>query len=450
MRETHIRIVEIEPSFSDLALRTPLKFGAGVVREITALTVRARVETPRGKWADGYGAILLSDLWAFPCPDLSHTLRDTAMRRLALGICAVALEHHTPGHPLDIAWELKPRLEPAAAAIAADMQFPVPIPLLAAQVCQSPLDAALHDACGRALGLSAYDLLGPEHLPHDLAHYAGAGLAGRYPADFLRQVPEPSLPAVHLVGAADKLTAGECGPGDPDDGLPVSLDQWIDRDGLRCFKVKLSGVNIDWDVERVCQVAAVVREAQARAGLRRHFSLSVDSNEMNEGPASVVEFLCKLREADADAYSRLLYLEQPVERDLRVHEYDMRPVSALKPVVVDEGVTDLSLLGLAARLGWSGVALKTCKGHSASLLYLASARSMGMAVTMQDLTNPGRALVHSASLAARLNPLMGLEYNARQFIPDAEADIQARHRCLFQVCEGVVSTASLSPCGLGY
>lgn len=442
--------MELEPSFSDLALRTPLKFGAGVVREITALTIRARVETLGGRRADGYGAILLSDLWAFPCPALSHPQRDTAMRRLALGACALALEHHAPGHPLHIAWELKPFLEPLAATVSNDLALGVPIPLLATQVCAAPLDAALHDACGRALGLSAYDTLGPAHIRHDLAHYCGPELAGRYPEDFLRRPPEPSLPAVHLVGAADKLTAAECTPSDPDDGLPVSLDQWVARDGLRCLKVKLTGTDIAWDVQRVCDVAAVVREAQARAGIRRHFTLSVDSNEMNDGPASVVEFLLRLREADPNAYARLAYLEQPVERDLRIHEHDMHPVSKLKPVVVDEGVTDLSLLALAGRLGWSGIALKTCKGHSASLLYLASARTMGMVVTMQDLTNPGRALVHSASLAARVSPLMGLEYNARQFIPDAEPTVQAAHPCLFQVCDGSVSTASLSTCGLGY
>lgn len=89
------------------------------------------------------------------------------------------------------------------------------------------------------------------------------------------------------------------------------------------------------------------------------------------------------------------------------------------------------------------VALKTCKGHSSALLCVCKAIEEGLIYTVQDLINPGLAFIHSAGFAARLNPLKGVEHNARQYIPWADAEIQARHRDLFSVRGGTISTGSL-------
>jgi len=128
----------------------------------------------------------------------------------------------------------------------------------------------------------------------------------------------------------------------------------------------------------------------------------------------------------------------------------MRAVARLKPVLADEGITDLEKFDLARELGWSGVALKTCKGHSSALLYVARATELGMPYSVQDLTNPGLSLIHSAGLTARIQPIMGFEYNSRQYLPWSEEAVRARHPELFAVSQGTVSTASLSPMGLGY
>jgi hypothetical protein len=73
-----------------------------------------------------------------------------------------------------------------------------------------------------------------------------------------------------------------------------------------------------------------------------------------------------------------------------------------------------------------------------------------MLLSVQDLTNPGLSLVHSAGLAARVPTLMGFEYNARQYLPFSQEAAQAAHPDLFTVRRGKVSLASLSPTGLGY
>lgn len=445
-----IRIVDVKPVFAEEELRTPLKFGTGVITHISALTAAVVVEDTVGRRAEGLGNILLSDIWAFPSTSLSHEARDTAMRALAERACAAYAELDDYAHPLALSWQVKQRLPDLAGAVTDELSLSEPIPLLAALVCASPADAALHDAYGRLLGRSTYDCYGPEFIDHDLSRYLGPAFRGRYLADFIKPHFRPELPIFHLVGGLDKLTEAELTDDDPDDGLPVSLDQWIRRDGLFCFKVKITGTDIDWDVERTAAVARVAHDTRLEMGLDPTIFLSADSNEMHESPEAVVEYLSKLRERSSLAYRSLLYLEQPTERDLEAHRFDMRCVAALKPVLVDEGVTDVDKLELARELGWSGIGLKTCKGHAASLLYAALCQAGGLLMTVQDLTNPGLSFVHSAGLAARLPTLMGVEYNARQYLPTSQEDVQRRHESLFRVRLGRIRLDTLAPVGLGH
>lgn len=447
--QSDIRLLEIEADFADEVFRTPLKFGTGVVRAITGLTVRARVETRSGQVADGYGHILLSDLWAYP-GSVPHERRDAAMRDFAQRFCDRLMSHGEFAHPIALYLHYKPEIPVLAQEVTEAHALAEPFPLLAGLVCASPADAAVHDAFGRANGICSYAGYGREFVGHDLAVWCGPEFVGKYLSDYLRPAYKPTLPIFHLVGGMDKLRRSEVTDEDPRDGLPVSLEEWIERDGLRCFKVKLVGSDVDWDVERTAQVAEVIAATYQRLGINDRFYLSTDSNENNPDPGSVVEYLEKLQVRSPAAYEALLYVEQPTERDLSAHRFDMREITRYKPVVADEGITDVDKVLLARELGWSGVGLKTCKGHSSSLLYVAMCTEFGMVYTLQDLTNPGLSLVHEAGLAARTNTLMGFEYNARQFLPNAAADLQARHASLFTVRDGQVSTETLAPVGLGY
>jgi len=324
------------------------------------------------------------------------------------------------------------------------------MPILGALVCASPVDAALHDAFGKANGVSSYDTYGPEFMARDLGHYLGPEFASRYIRDYLKPAFEPTMPIFHLVGGVDKLTRAEVTDEDPKDGLPVSLEEWIEQDGLTCLKVKLRGTDIEWDVQRTAEVADVVAHTHSKLGIASGFWLSTDSNELNESPETVVEYLRELAATSPLAYRSLLYVEQPTERDLSAHSFDMRPVAALKPVLADEGVTDIEKLKLAKELGWSGVGLKVCKCHSSSLLYVAWAKENGMVLSVQDLTNPGLSLVHSAGFAARIDTMMGFEYNSRQYLPRSAPEVRRNHRPLFEVKSGRVSTETIRNEGLGY
>jgi L-alanine-DL-glutamate epimerase-like enolase superfamily enzyme len=443
-----VKVKEASVAFRDLKYRTPLKFGSGIVDAVTDVVASVEVEMPQGDRAVGHGEILLGDLWAFPSEVIGHEARDAAMRWLTVRV-ARWLEKESPSdHPLAIGEAIKEAAGAIAADVTCDLNLPEPIPPLAAMVCLSPLDAAVHDAFGKAYQIDTYDGYGPG-MCDDLSRWLGGDFRGRYLSEFITGEYRSPIPLWHLVGGLDKLRREEKTPGDPHDGLPVSLDEWIERDGVFCFKIKLRGNDLEWDLTRTQEVFAVARECSAKRGCEKLF-LSVDTNEQCESPEYCVAFLKELRAASPEAFDALLYLEQPTERDLGRQSFDMRPVAAIKPVVADEGIQQLDDMDVAFELGWSGTALKTCKGQTFALLTAAKTAAAGKIYTIQDLTNPGLALMHSVGMAARLSPLKGVEANARQFIPFANESIAERFPGLVNIREGVAHWPDKSAFGLGY
>ena len=449
--DSDIRVLSLETYFRTDKFRVPLKFGSVIVDDSTSLIVKATVENKKGDVAEGWGSMPIMDKWAFPDPSVSHEKKLEAMKEIGMRTCRMLekIAGKEYAHPIDIMLGNKEEILKIAKKVDKDLKLEKPMPALGVLVSTSPIDAALHDAFGRVNRISSYDGYGREYMKHDLSFYLGDEFRGRYISDYLRPNYRKELPVFHLVGALDKLTRDEVDASDPKDGLPVSLEEWIERDGVFCLKVKLSGVDIDWDVERTKAVAEVAQESLKKRGKEKFF-LSVDANEMNVNPEATLEYLRRLKRRSPLAFDNLLYLEQPTERDLHRHMFSMHKVSEIKPVLADESVTDLESFELALKLGWSGVAIKACKWHSSSLIHISKMEHLGIPYSIQDLTCPGLALVHSASLAARSNPIKGFEYNARQYLPFAYPEIQKRHETLFKVKDGKISTESLQPHGLGF
>ena len=100
-------------------------------------------------------------------------------------------------------------------------------------------------------------------------------------------------------------------------------------------------------------------------------------------------------------------------------------------------------------MGYTGVALKACKGQSQAMLMAAAAQKFGMFLCVQDLTCPGASLIHSAGIAARVPGNAGIEANARQFVPSANRAWDARFPGLFTIDGGMMNTGQLTGPGLG-
>jgi len=450
--KSDIRILEVEPFLSYEKAREPLKFGAVVVEEAIYCHVRVRAENRAGQVADGWGAILLMDFWGFPSKIVPHPIRLKAFKQLNAEFCELATHYHEYGHPIAIMHELEGELAGLARRISRERELAEEIPYLGALVCASPVDAALHDAFGNVNDIDSYAGYTADFMDHDLSRYLGPSFRGKYPGDYLRPAFQPEVPVFHLVGGLDILRRSEIPDTAPRDGLPNCLEDWVRRDGLRCLKVKLKGTDLEWDLARTIEVVSIAREARVELTDARADELyfSADTNEQCESPDYIVEYLAALQERDPFAFRQLLYIEQPTERDLRAHRFDMRRAAALKPIIIDESLTSLDDFDLAMELGWSGIALKTCKGQSGALLYVAKATEAGIPYTVQDLTNPGISLLHSVGLAARLRPMMGVEANSPQFFPATSTAEATVHPDVFTRRDGKVRTHSLRGPGLGY
>jgi len=296
-------------------------------------------------------------------------------------------------------------------------------------MCASPFDAAIHDAAGIAIGRSAFQMFDEDtpipsadsYFPHE-----GAIAAIRRT---IRQ-PRKTLPAWLVINRTDPL---------PDMILKAHV-----AGGYRCYKLKISGRDNIEDVRRTIEVYRSAREIGVTDP-----AFEIDSNEGNPDAASVLGYLERLEALDAEAYRALAYIEQPTARDIIHAPFDWRPVGARKPVMLDEGLTDLTILDTAQQQGWSGMALKTCKGHSMLLTVAAWAHSRGLLISLQDLTNPGMALIHGALVGSHLPTINGAELNSPQFTPAANLDYMPRLSCLFEPQRGLHHLPSEMPVGLG-
>jgi L-alanine-DL-glutamate epimerase-like enolase superfamily enzyme len=320
---------------------------------------------------------------------------------------------------------------------------------LAILVAASPTEAAIHDALGKTLGDNSYNLLGPEYVNRDLGSYLGSDFAGEYLDRYTLRQPKAKMPLYHLVGALDPLTDANI-PQRIGDGLPETLSEWIVADGLTHLKIKLAGDDLLWDVARVLAIEKIAAQTQAARGVNQ-WHYSCDFNEKCENVEYVLEFLARINEQSPPAWQRIQYIEQPTSRDLKSHpENRMHRAAAIKPVVIDEALVDFESLLLAREQGYSGVALKACKGHTEALLAGAAAQKFGMFLCVQDLTCPGYSFLHSSSLAARIPTIAAIEGNSRQYCPAGNIEWAKRFPGMFEITDGTVATGCLNGTGLGF
>jgi L-alanine-DL-glutamate epimerase-like enolase superfamily enzyme len=353
------------------------------------------------------------------------------------------------GHPLDLVYTISAEYAHLGKSIAARLGIPEPLPPLAQLVAASPLDAAIHDAYGRVNEVNSYDALSKDFMNDDLSEYLDDQFAGEYLDQYTLRQPKPRMPLYHLVGAIDPLTQADV-TSPVNDRLPLTLVDWIPYNGLTHLKIKLNGDDLDWDVARVIAVDRVAAEAQAKRGCKEWF-YSTDFNEKCADVKYVLDFLERVKQQSQAAYDRIQYIEQPTHRDLKSHpENRMHAAAKLKPIVIDESLVDYEALLLAREQGYTGVALKACKGHTEALFAAAAAEKFNMFLCVQDLTCPGYSFLHSASLAARIPGVAAIEGNSRQYCPTANKKWTREFPSMFEIKDGTVGTGVLNGLGLGF
>jgi L-alanine-DL-glutamate epimerase-like enolase superfamily enzyme len=445
---TDIRIEDISFEYEDFRFRTPIKFGGVALDRATIVNVNVAVETMSGTVARGFGSMPLGNVWSFPSKVLNYDDTLAAIKALVERIARITADYTEPGHPIELNHVLEPLYLRAADEVGQQIGLAEPIPKLCTLLVVSPFDAAIHDAFGKAHGLNCYRTYGPGFMAHDLARYLGPDFRGVHLDRYVRQQPQPRMPLYHLIGALDPIEEADVRQR-VGDGLPETLSAWIRYNGLTHLKIKLNGDQLDWDVQRVLHVDRAVARTQRARGVDRWF-YSLDFNEKCPNSGYLVEFLHRVKDQTPAGFERVQYIEQPTARDLKADRANvMHEASLLRPVVIDESLTDRESLQLARDMGYTGAALKACKGQSQALLMAAAAQKDNLFLCVQDLTCPGASLLHSAGLAAHIPGVAAIEANARQYMPAANVPWEERFPGIFRINDGTMETGVLNGLGLG-
>jgi L-alanine-DL-glutamate epimerase-like enolase superfamily enzyme len=448
-KTTDVRILDATISFESVEFRAPLKFGGRTVSDTKLINATLNVETRDGRRATGHGSMPVGNVWAWPSQQVDAADGERAMMVYAKSVGELFESFPDYGHPLEIQYAVGAEFQHQAGKVARELGLEESLPTLAQLVAISPIDTALHDAYGRVHSNNSFNVLSAEYCNEDLSYYLDDQFSGEFPDQYTRREPAPVLPLYHLVGALDPLTASEA-KGLTDDGLPHALGDWIAADGLTHLKIKLNGDGLDWDVSRVVTVEDVTATAQQSRGCNKWF-YSCDFNEKCDSAEYVLEFLNRVRDQRPEAFDRIQYIEQPTSRDLQsASAARMHDVAKIKPVVIDEALVDYDALLACRDLGYSGVALKACKGFSESLLAAAAAQKFDMFLCVQDLTCPGASWLQSCSLAARIPGIAAVEGNARQYCPGPNGKWARSYPGLFKISDGTVKTGRLMEHGLGF
>lgn len=445
-KSTDIRCVAAKFFFLPVHTRVPLKFGNETVTYVSCARVRVTVSNRLGKTAEGWGETPLSVQWVWP-GSLPYEQRHQAMKQF----CGMLAEDWSAfanfGHAMEVGHDFQEQILPGLWQ-KFNQQHRQSMPWLAALVCCSAFDIALHDAFGNLHHVPIYETYNREWMNYSLEEFfknddSAKLFAGKFPEEFLVTPAPRQLLAWHLVGGLDPIDASELSGHEPRDGYPILLADWIRRDGLRCLKIKLRGNDAPWDFTRLANVGQIALAHNVVA-------LSADFNCTVTDPAYVNDILDRLRRENPRIFAQLLYVEQPFPYDLEKNQIDVHSVAARKPLFLDESAHDWRVVKLGRELGWNGVALKTCKTQTGALLSACWAKAHGMQLMVQDLTNPMLAQIPHVLLAANVGTIMGVETNAMQFYPDVSAPEEKIHPGLYRRRDGKVDLSSIRGSGFGY
>jgi hypothetical protein len=248
-----------------------------------------------------------------------------------------------------------------------------PMPWLAALVCCSAFDVALHDAYGVLHGVPTYETYTAEYMNRDLASYLeplpgwAYLLRGQVPRRLLRGRPARAgcPPGISWAeGSHRPLGADGLGAGRRLSGAAEGLD--------RARRPSLPQGEAARQRRRVGLRAAGPRREDGHRERRRLADGRLQLHGRRDG--------LRRRDARPPAERAPACLrDDPLRGAALPYDLERQPrrrprVSARKPLFMDESAHDWRLSGSGALLGWTGVALKTCKTQTGALLSCAGRR----------------------------------------------------------------------------
>lgn len=394
--------------------RIPFRYGRACLtrcpQALVEVTIRSGVSEARG-----YGGDCLPPSWFDKSPE--RTYREQVRDMIASVVAARDAFRRALSRPRELfpAWR---EVVQGAGRLGSSGRGG-----LLAGLGTSLVERALLDALTRLAGVSLAealrrDLFGirPGEIHEDLR--------GHGPADWLPPRPLEEISVRHTVGLTDPLTPSDAEEGDrPDDGLPVDLEEYLARHGVRYLKVKLSG-DPDRDHDRLLAIAAISGR-HLPGGCR----LTLDGNEQFASATDLLDLFERLR-SDARLETLLsgtLAIEQPLDRSVALdpgHAAGVRELGRQWPVIIDESDDSVDAFARARAVGYRGVTSKGCKGPikallNAGLVWLANGRGArnDHILTGEDLCCVGVVPVQSDLAMAASLGIEHVERNGHHYHP---------------------------------
>jgi L-alanine-DL-glutamate epimerase-like enolase superfamily enzyme len=416
-----LRICEVDVRECAVTLRLPFRFGNSTKTHGRQVVVRARIALADGRSAWGWAAEALSAKWFDKNPALSDE-QNYDQLRLAIELASRRYREQGSGTAFGHFAAAYPFLNEECARLQ--------MPTLIAGYGAALLDRCVIDALGQLTGASFWELMRANSVGMRATPLA-PDLAGFDFDSFLGALsPQRRIHVRHTVGLVDPIVATDqpAGTG-PNDGLPETLEQVVATYGNRHFKIKLGGDD-EADLQRLRAIASVLDRAAAP------YHVTLDGNEQYRDVGPVLELLQRMARAPQlqRLYEAILWLEQPLARDIALTA-DVRPIDALRPVIIDESDANLDAFPAAIALGYRGVSSKNCKGLYKSLVNRARCDVRNAAdvvghwfMSAEDLTTlPGISLQQDLALVSLLG-LAHVEKNAHHFVDGMRHRPQAEQR----------------------
>jgi hypothetical protein len=382
----------------------PFRFGAVTINATPQLFVRAEIEVEGGRTSVGASAELLVPKWFDKRPELSPEQTVGELRRSL----AIAREFYLGHSGFETAFGLHAACIGAQATACAKED----IPPLAAAYGPAEIDKAILDALLRGAGVDFFAGMAQNIAGIDarLSPDLGDGDVAQFLAERRRL---PRVAVRHTVGLTDPIE-GEGGVADGRENA-----------GARYFKLKLGG-DPQADTERLTRIGAEL------ARLPHDCKVTLDANEQYADLAALRVLAERLDKDEAlrPVAARLLYIEQPMPRDITRQS----PLGELasRDFIIDEADDSYGAFPAARALGYRGISSKACKGLYKSIVNATraakwSGRDETFFVSGEDLTcQAGLAVQQDLALGALIG-ITHAERNGHHYVdgfagvPAAEA-----------------------------
>ena len=368
-----LRLLAAEAAVHEIHTRMPFRYGNACLTASPVLTLRLSVEAADGRRSRGLASDCLPPRWfdKDPGKEYRQNVDDQLMAyRLARDAYLSAGERSQSAFEQWRDAFDRTRETGAAAGLNA----------LTTSFGSSFFERAMIDALCRLSGVSFFEALRGD-------------LLGLETAAWLPEEPLARIGCRHTVGLGDPVTVDEIPSGERlDDGLPQALDECIEFYGLRYFKIKVCGEH-ERDIDRLGRMAGLLAE-RCPGG----YTISLDGNEQYRDLGDLERLLEALRSRpDGERFvGSVLYIEQPLARDLALEAAaarDVRRLSELKPVIIDESDDSPDSFARAVKLGYRGTSHKNCKGVFKSL------QNRARIDELNRETAPGRFFLTAEDLA---------------------------------------------------